>query len=126
MDLNGPLLRVRGAVWCISRFISTVQKAMDLGKRAAARHAVDTYVKDNQALGIGSGSTIVFAVEKIAERVKNENLNLVCIPTSFQARQLITQHKLRLSDLDTHPELDVTIDGADEVDRNLIAIKGGG
>ena len=45
MDLNGPLLRVRGAVWCISRFISTVQKAMDLGKRAAARHAVDTYVK---------------------------------------------------------------------------------
>ena len=45
MDLNGPLLRVRGALWCISRFISTVQKAMDLGKRAAARHAVDTYVK---------------------------------------------------------------------------------
>ncbi|KAJ7336681.1 hypothetical protein OS493_011903 [Desmophyllum pertusum] len=99
---------------------------MDAGKRAAARCAVDTYVKDNQALGIGSGSTIVFAVERIAERVKEENLNLFCVPSSFQAQQLITQHKLTLSDLDRNPELDVAIDGADDVDSDLNAIKGGG
>jgi len=99
---------------------------MDAGKRAAARYAVDTYVKDNQVLGIGSGSTIVFAVERIAERVKDENLNLVCVPSSFQAQQLIRQHKLQLTDLDRHPELDVAIDGADEVDSNLNIIKGGG
>ena len=53
MNFNGPSLRVRGAVWCISRFISTVQEAMDLGKRAAARYAVDTYVKVKSRLKSG-------------------------------------------------------------------------
>nr|XP_031547952.1 ribose-5-phosphate isomerase isoform X1 [Vicugna pacos] len=61
-----------------------------------------------------------------AERVKQENLNLVCIPTSFQARQLILQYGLTLSDLDRHPEIDLAIDGADEVDADLNLIKGGG
>eukprot|EP00071_Canis_lupus_P050778 XP_532963.4 ribose-5-phosphate isomerase [Canis lupus familiaris] len=82
--------------------------------------------QNNQVLGIGSGSTIVHAVQRIAERVKQENLNLVCIPTSFQARQLILQYGLTLSDLDRHPEIDLAIDGADEVDADLNLIKGGG
>uniref|UniRef100_A0A8C0VSV0 ribose-5-phosphate isomerase n=1 Tax=Cyanistes caeruleus TaxID=156563 RepID=A0A8C0VSV0_CYACU len=63
-------------------------------------------VQNNQVLGIGSGSTIVHAVQRLAERVKEENLTIVCIPTSFQ--------------------LDVAIDGADEVDSDLNLIKGGG
>lgn len=83
-------------------------------------------MENNQVLGIGSGSTIVHAVQRIAERVKQENLNLICIPTSFQARQLILQHGLTLSDLDRHPEIDLAIDGADEVDADLNLIKGGG
>ncbi|XP_031511201.1 ribose-5-phosphate isomerase isoform X2 [Papio anubis] len=83
-------------------------------------------IENNQVLGIGSGSTIVHAVQRIAERVKQENLNLVCIPTSFQARQLILQYGLTLSDLDRHPEIDLAIDGADEVDADLNLIKGGG
>ncbi|CAM4664038.1 ribose-5-phosphate isomerase [Lepidochelys kempii] len=95
-------------------------------KRVAAWAAVDNHVKNNQVLGIGSGSTIVPAVHRLAERVKRENLNIVCIPTSFQARQLILQNGLSLSDLDRHPELDVAIDGADEVDSDLSLIKGGG
>ncbi|XP_066483557.1 ribose-5-phosphate isomerase [Tiliqua scincoides] len=95
-------------------------------KRLAARAAVDNHVQTNQILGIGSGSTIVHAVHRLAERVKEENLNIVCIPTSFQARQLILQNGLNLSDLDRHPELDVAIDGADEVDLDLNLIKGGG
>uniref|UniRef100_A0A803VB77 ribose-5-phosphate isomerase n=1 Tax=Ficedula albicollis TaxID=59894 RepID=A0A803VB77_FICAL len=82
--------------------------------------------QNNQVLGIGSGSTIVHAVQRLAERVKEENLTIVCIPTSFQARQLILQNGLTLSDLDRNPELDVAIDGADEVDSNLNLIKGGG
>ncbi|XP_012372736.1 ribose-5-phosphate isomerase [Octodon degus] len=60
------------------------------------------------------------------ERVKEENLSVVCIPTSFQARQLILQYGLPLSDLDRHPEIDLAIDGADEVDADLNLIKGGG
>ncbi|KAK3573865.1 hypothetical protein QTP86_032864 [Hemibagrus guttatus] len=82
--------------------------------------------KNNQVVGVGSGSTIVYAVDRLTERVRQEKLNIVCIPTSFQARQLILQHGLSLSDLDRHPDLDVAIDGADEVDDSLTLIKGGG
>ncbi|XP_003222419.2 ribose-5-phosphate isomerase [Anolis carolinensis] len=95
-------------------------------KRLAAGAAVDNHVQTNHVLGIGSGSTIVHAVHRLAERVKQENLSIVCIPTSFQARQLILQNGLTLSDLDRHPELNVAIDGADEVDMDLNLIKGGG
>ncbi|XP_073238948.1 ribose-5-phosphate isomerase-like isoform X1 [Porites lutea] len=121
---NALLFRSSSLQLC--RSFSTGKVIMDAGKRAAARYAVDNFVKDNQVLGIGSGSTIVFAVERIAERVKDERMNLLCVPSSFQAQQLITQHKLHLTDLDRHPELDVAIDGADEVDSDLNVIKGGG
>ncbi|XP_047637517.1 ribose-5-phosphate isomerase isoform X3 [Phacochoerus africanus] len=104
---------------------STMSKAEE-AKKLAGRAAVENHVRNNQVLGIGSGSTIVHAVQRIAERVKQENLNLICIPTSFQARQLILQHGLTLSDLDRHPEIDLAIDGADEVDADLNLIKGGG
>ncbi|KAL0620160.1 Ribose-5-phosphate isomerase [Plecturocebus cupreus] len=62
---------------------STMSKAEE-AKKLAGRAAVENHVRNNQVLGIGSGSTIVHAVQRIAERVKQENLNLVCIPTSFQ------------------------------------------
>lgn len=95
-------------------------------KKLAAHAAVDNHVQNNQVVGVGSGSTIVYAVDRLAERVRLEKLNIICVPTSFQARQLILQHGLTLSDLDRHPELDVAIDGADEVDADLTLIKGGG
>ncbi|PWA29694.1 hypothetical protein CCH79_00007812 [Gambusia affinis] len=95
-------------------------------KKLAAYSAVDNNVQNNQVVGVGSGSTIVYAVDRLAERVRQEKLNIVCVPTSFQARQLILQHGLVLSDLERHPELDVAIDGADEVDAELTLIKGGG
>ncbi|XP_034179830.1 ribose-5-phosphate isomerase isoform X2 [Osmia lignaria lignaria] len=60
------------------------------------------------------------------ERIKEENLNIVCIPTSFQARQLILNNQLTLGDLETYPKLDCAIDGADEVDSEMNLIKGGG
>lgn len=77
-------------------------------------------------MGIGSGSTVVYAVERLAQRVRDEKLDVICIPTSFQARQLIVENGLVLSDLDRHPMIDVAIDGADEVDAGLNCIKGGG
>ncbi|BFZ24754.1 hypothetical protein BsWGS_27793 [Bradybaena similaris] len=98
----------------------------ETGKIAAANRAVDDNVKKGQVVGIGSGSTIVFAVKRIAERNKTENLNLICIPTSFQSRQLIQDHGLTLGSLETSPEIDVAIDGADEVDDDINLIKGGG
>lgn len=77
-------------------------------------------------LGIGSGSTVVYAVDRIIERVQKEGLKLSCIPSSFQAQQLIEAGKLNLEYLNRLPEIDVCIDGADEVDDQLNLIKGGG
>ncbi|KAG5865792.1 hypothetical protein JTB14_028457 [Gonioctena quinquepunctata] len=95
-------------------------------KRAAADTAVNDHVNSGDLVGIGSGSTVVFAVERLGERVRKEKLQILCVPTSFQARQLAIQHKLPLTDLEIHPCLDVCIDGADEVDSNMDLIKGGG
>uniref|UniRef100_A0A2M3ZKX6 Ribose-5-phosphate isomerase n=2 Tax=Nyssorhynchus TaxID=44543 RepID=A0A2M3ZKX6_9DIPT len=100
--------------------------ALEAAKRSAAYKAVDEYVKDDTVVGIGSGSTVVYAVLRIAERVKAEGLQLVCIPTSFQARQLIIENGLVLGDLESNPQLDCAIDGADEVDAQMVLIKGGG
>jgi len=99
---------------------------VEQAKRKAAIAAVDKYVFDGNKVGIGSGSTIAYAVERLAERVSKEKLNVVCVPTSFQANQLIHQYGLTLGSLDQHPELDIAIDGADEVDSQLNCIKGGG
>lgn len=98
----------------------------EVGKLAAATKAVNENIQRGQVVGIGSGSTIVFAVQRIAERNREEGLNLICIPTSFQARQLIQENGLTLGSLETSPEIDVAIDGADEVDKDLNLIKGGG
>lgn len=72
------------------------------------------------------GSTVVYAVERLAQRVEEEKLSIVCVPSSFQAQQLVIQNNLVLGDLARYPELDVAIDGADEVDSELNCIKGGG
>lgn len=100
--------------------------SLEQAKKIAAEKAIDEHIKDNMVVGIGSGSTIVYGVNRLAERVKNENLNIICIPTSFQAKQLIVQNKLVLGELERNPVLDVAIDGADECDLALNCIKGGG
>ena len=82
---------------------------MDLGKKAAATEAVEKFISHNQNVGIGSGSTIVFAVQKLAERVKTENLFVRCVPTSFQAKQLILEYGLNLSDIEQTPEVTMYI-----------------
>lgn len=108
------------------KLLSTFKMSLESAKKTAAFKAVDEYVKDNTVLGIGSGSTVVYAVERLAERVRNEKLNIICIPTSFQARQLIVENGLVLGDLDRNPKLNCVIDGADEVDAKMNLIKGGG
>lgn len=99
---------------------------IELGKKNAARKAVEENVKKNMIVGIGSGSTVVYAVERLGEINKEKNLNLKCIPSSFQAYQLIIQNGLELVSLEQYPNIDVDFDGADEIDKNLNLIKGGG
>jgi ribose 5-phosphate isomerase A len=100
--------------------------SIEQGKKNAALKAVDDNIKKDLVIGIGSGSTIVYAVNRIGEINKENNLNLICIPSSFQARQLILENNLKIASLDEYPEVDIDLDGADEIDQNLNLIKGGG
>lgn len=140
-------------------------------KRDAGRAAVDDYVRSGMDVGVGSGSTIVYSIQRLAERAwSDERLAVRCVPTGFQSRQvrdrargrrarivarararahlhhscthrvsllrifaqptnppqLLVAAGLTVTDLDTAPDLDVAIDGADEVDPELNLIKGGG
>lgn len=92
-------------------------------KRIAAHRAVE-YVRDGMVVGLGTGSTTRYAVEKLGEMVK-EGLDIVGIPTSLETEELAKKVGIPLSTIDEH-DIDLTIDGADQVDRDLNLIKGGG
>ncbi|RIA93266.1 ribose-5-phosphate isomerase [Glomus cerebriforme] len=101
--------------------------SLNEAKKKAAYKAVDENItSENKIIGIGSGSTIVYVVERILQLKNLLNKECIFIPTSFQSRLLIIEGGLNLGDIDQYSEIDVTIDGADEVDENLNAIKGGG
>ncbi len=97
----------------------------DAGKDAAARAAV-ALVEHGMKLGLGTGSTAAFMVRRLAARAKAEKLDLVCAATSNATAELATSLGLRIESLDTLGWLDLTIDGADELDPDLNLIKGGG
>jgi ribose 5-phosphate isomerase A len=93
-------------------------------KRAVAAKALD-YVQDGMKLGLGSGSTAEIFVEMLAPRVRGGE-KLLCVPTSEKTATLARKLGLTLAPLDDLAPLDLTVDGADEADRNLDVIKGGG
>ncbi|KAI8865933.1 ribose-5-phosphate isomerase [Ramicandelaber brevisporus] len=114
---------------------------IEAAKRFAARAAIDKHVtRDTRFLGVGSGSTIVYSIVRLGERVKAGELDgnrLVCVPTGWQSRQECLKNGLRVAELDecylsadsvdaNGHVLDAAIDGADEVDAQLNVIKGGG
>ena len=94
-------------------------------KKKAALEAVKN-VKDNSIVGLGSGTTVAFAIEALGERMKKEGLKIMGIPSSYQAFQLAVQYGVPITTLDEHPVIDVTIDGADQVTPELYLIKGMG
>lgn len=100
-------------------------KSSDLAKDAAARAAV-ALVQPNMKLGLGTGSTASVFVQRLAERVKAEGMALRCAATSKATAELATSLGLKIETLDELGWLDLTIDGADEVDPDLNLIKGGG
>ena len=93
-------------------------------KRAAAAKAME-YVQDGMKLGLGSGTTAEMFVESLATRVR-AGQKLLCVPTSERTAAHARKLGLTLSTLDELAPLDLTVDGADEADRNLDLIKGGG
>ncbi|MFH4980670.1 hypothetical protein AB6A40_007379 [Gnathostoma spinigerum] len=105
----------------------TSKATLENAKRAAAFAAGENHVFSGCRLGVGSGSTVKYLVEFLADRTKKGVLkNIVCVPTSFLTRKWLLDAGLQLTTLEQTPELDVCIDGADEVDAELNCIKGGG
>jgi ribose 5-phosphate isomerase A len=98
---------------------------IQLAKKKAALEAVKQ-VKDNFIVGLGSGTTVAFAIEALGERIKKEGLRVLGIPSSYQAFLLAVQYGVPVTSLDEHPVIDVTIDGADQVTPELNLIKGMG
>ncbi len=96
----------------------------DDAKRRAATRALDL-VRPGARLGLGTGTTAALFVELLGARVA-EGLDVVGVPTSERTRTLAELHGVPLTTLDKTPELDLTVDGADEFDRSLRLIKGGG
>jgi len=96
-------------------------------KRAAGRAAVDRFVRSETAVGLGTGSTAVWAVRRLGELLSDGTLeDVLGVPTSDATAAEARACGIPLTTLDEHPRLDVTIDGADEVDPDLNLVKGGG
>ncbi len=93
-------------------------------KRACALAALDE-VKDGMRLGIGTGSTAAHFVTGLAARIR-EGLTVVGVPTSEATRAQCEAEGVPLTTLEETPQLDLTVDGADEIDPDLALIKGGG
>jgi ribose 5-phosphate isomerase A len=96
----------------------------DVGKRLAGRYAADL-VEEGMIVGLGTGSTVLYAMERLAERM-NEGLTIHGIPTSFQAEMRARTYGIPMVSLEDCCELDIAIDGADQVDPSLRLIKGRG
>ncbi len=93
-------------------------------KKLAAERAVQ-FVEDGMIVGLGTGSTAEFAVRKLGAMVK-DGFRIQAVPTSMKSKKLASEFAIPIIELDETIEIDVTIDGADEVDSHLNLIKGGG
>ncbi len=93
-------------------------------KQLAGEYAANL-VKDGMKVGLGTGSTVYWTIQKLGERVK-EGLSFQAVPTSKETEVLAKQLNISLISLNDIQSLDLTIDGADEIDANLQLIKGGG
>lgn len=98
---------------------------MNDDKRIAAEEAVK-YVKNGMILGLGSGSTVNWMLQKLSERIKAEGLQVQGIPSSKKTEKLALELGIPLIDFSTTTKIDLAIDGADEIDGKLTLLKGGG
>lgn len=93
-------------------------------KRIVAEKAVDDYVEDGMTVGLGTGSTAAYAIMRVGELIRERGFRLTCVATSAQTERLAAEHGVVIVPLCDTDHVDVTIDGADEVDPDLQLIKG--
>jgi ribose 5-phosphate isomerase A len=94
-------------------------------KKKAGIEAIK-HIEDGFVVGLGSGSTVAFAIEALGKKIEKEKIDIIGIPTSYQSFLLAVKHGIKISTLDENPNIDITIDGADQVDDQLNLIKGMG
>jgi len=94
-------------------------------RRSAVKKAAQE-IKDGYVVGLGSGSTIAQGLEEIRKVLEEKDLKVIFIPSSHQIELAAIGHNLRLGLLTEFPEIDLAVDGADQVDTKLNLIKGGG
>ncbi len=98
---------------------------MSRAKEAAGRRAAEL-VRDGMTVGLGTGSTVAFVLERLAERIKAERITLRGVPTSLDTERRSRALGIPLIELDEVESIDLTLDGADEIDHAFDMIKGGG
>jgi ribose 5-phosphate isomerase A len=94
-------------------------------KRRVSLEAVK-HVEDGFVVGLGSGSTAAYGIKELGRQMLQKGLRVLGVPSSSQAMMLAVQSGIPLTTLDEHPILDLAIDGADQIDKKLNLIKGGG
>lgn len=82
-------------------------------------------IKDGQIIGLGTGSTTHYFIEKVGMRIKEEEISVMGVPTSYHSFMLAKQWNIPVTTLEEH-NIEIAVDGADEIDPNLNLIKGGG
>lgn len=98
----------------------------DSPEKRAAGIAASQIVKSGMIVGLGTGSTVAYTIKELGRRIKEEGLEILGVVTSYQSEILAIEAGIPLTTLAQHPELDLAIDGADQIDSNFYAIKGGG
>jgi len=98
---------------------------IEKAKERAAAEAVKL-VEDGFVIGLGSGSTVAYAIQEIGRKIKTEKLRVLGVPTSHQASMLAVKNGIPLTTLNENPQVDLAIDGADQIDKKLNLIKGMG
>jgi ribose 5-phosphate isomerase A len=133
MDSPNPLFlktgKYRGTtfIYFWQRYLPLMDKhaeALAAAKRNAGYHAADM-VKDGMVVGLGTGSTVYFMIERLSSRLR-EGLHVKGVPTSFQTAIRAREYGIPLTSLDDNPLIDIAIDGADQVDPQFRLIKGRG
>ncbi|MGY3742490.1 ribose-5-phosphate isomerase RpiA [Leuconostoc inhae] len=98
---------------------------INLEKQHAAIAAA-TLIKNGMTVGLGTGSTVAFFLKALAKRIKQENLSIIGVTTSFKTAIIAQKLGIKIIDIDDAKTIDLTVDGADEVDYDMNGIKGGG
>jgi ribose 5-phosphate isomerase A len=98
----------------------------DSAEKRAAGIAASEVVESGMTVGLGTGSTVAYTIRELGRRVREEGLEILGVATSYQSEMLAIEAGIPLTTLAQHPELDIAIDGADQIDSNLHTIKGGG